>query len=643
MMMTPPRRQPSASSPRAGKGSSGGTGTMNATVSLRLRPVISALDEEQGRRHSAVEVTDKDAGFAAYEGRQFKYSHVFDETASQSDIFQAHRAPVLNVLKGFDATIMAYGSTGAGKTHTCQGDPNNPGLISRAFDEIFQNITHLGAATDPLEAAAEAGDDNATPSADAGDGDATPSAARRHVLQVSALEILEDQCVDLLHERAAIVLRTASDSSLHFGGLREVEVGSRAELDGLVETATQARTVAANYKHDGSSRSHFVLRLRVDSALIHPAVRPTGSGADASSGRSPRGPRARRASMNDACSAVLTLVDLAGSEAALQNREKSAVAQGITINKSLHWLKKVVHDLAARRQPQLRNSPLTRLLAPSLTGGAHVAIIVCSSALPPSATARDTLDCLSFGEAAGYVQLSPRKHTEVSVSPEKLLGPPIAGDDDADDGDDADDADDADADNVDGEQKESPSTPPTSPGKAKGGGSRKRRSELARTPTTVIDAPVAPLSFAVTVTAQDAATSTQAESPATTSSTSSSPQPSSHGLITWRAAALGLLVAMAVAAQQWLSWRARVRAEEEEAARAAAAAAAAAAAEAVAAMAAERAASMAKKMAGGVAMLLMGGGWALTRGGSDAEDEEEKQARLLWERRDRRLSRTGER
>ena len=108
MMMTPPRRQPSSSSPRAGKGSSGGTGTMNATVSLRLRPVISALDEEQGRRHSAVEVTDKDAGFAAYEGRQFKYSHVFDETASQADIFQAHRAPVLNVLKGFDATTGAF-------------------------------------------------------------------------------------------------------------------------------------------------------------------------------------------------------------------------------------------------------------------------------------------------------------------------------------------------------------------------------------------------------------------------------------------------------------------------------------------------------------------------------------------------------
>ena len=38
----------------------------------------------------------------------------------------------------------------------------------------------------------------------------------------------------------------------------------------------------------------------------------------------------------------------------------AAVAQGIGINKSLHWLKVAVHDLAGKRTPQLRNSALTR-------------------------------------------------------------------------------------------------------------------------------------------------------------------------------------------------------------------------------------------------------------------------------------------
>ena len=131
--MTPPRRRSSASSPRTGKSQQ----SVNATVSLRLRPVISALDAERGQRHSAVEVTDVDAGKAAYEGRQFKFTHVFDESATQADIFEAHRAPVLNVLKGFDATIMAYGSTGAGKTHTCQGDATSPVLFCRALFLLF--------------------------------------------------------------------------------------------------------------------------------------------------------------------------------------------------------------------------------------------------------------------------------------------------------------------------------------------------------------------------------------------------------------------------------------------------------------------------------------------------------------------------
>ena len=105
-------------------------------------------------------------------------------------------------------------------------------------------------------------------------------------------------------------------------------------------------------------------------------------------------------------------------------------------------LKKAVHDLAKRRQPQLRNSPLTRLLAPSLSGHAHVVVIVCSASRPcclhvpskrprrggqPYAPAgivggpvRDTLDALAFGEDAVAVQLRPRRQTRRSL-PARVL------------------------------------------------------------------------------------------------------------------------------------------------------------------------------------------------------------------------------
>ena len=360
----------SPSSPRTSKCST-------VAVSLRLRPPIKALDSERGAV-SADSVAASSTGLAVFQQKQFKFAHVFDPSSDQADIFAAHREPVLNVLKGFDATLMTYGSTGAGKTHTCVGTTAQPGLMPRAFDAIFDAI-----------------DEDTSPSPDC-DMKPTP---RQHVLRASALEILEDQCVDLLNERATIALRASASGGLNFHGLQETKVTSRADLDALVANASQARTVAANYRHGDSSRSHFVLRLRVDSAQID----PTSAVVNLVSGR-----------RVDQTSAVLTLVDLAGSEAALQNRTSQGIAQGITINKSLHWLKKAVHDLAARRIPQLRNSPLTRLLAPSLTGDAHVAIIVCSSANPPPSAARDALDALAFGQAAGYVPLSPKKRTELS-------------------------------------------------------------------------------------------------------------------------------------------------------------------------------------------------------------------------------------
>ena len=74
-----------------------------------------------------------------------------------------------------------------------------------------------------------------------------------------------------------------------------------------------------------------------------------------------------------------------------------------------------MHELAAKRAPStLRNSALTRLLAPSLTGNAHVSLIVCSSARPAANGVRDALESLAFGEVAAKVALRPLRRTEVN-------------------------------------------------------------------------------------------------------------------------------------------------------------------------------------------------------------------------------------
>ena len=56
----------------------------------------------------------------------FMYDHAFDVESTQEEIFAQVGYPVLqNILDGFNGTIMAYGQTSSGKTHTMQGSDIN--------------------------------------------------------------------------------------------------------------------------------------------------------------------------------------------------------------------------------------------------------------------------------------------------------------------------------------------------------------------------------------------------------------------------------------------------------------------------------------------------------------------------------------
>jgi kinesin family protein 3/17 len=52
------------------------------------------------------------------------------------------KSAVQSVLEGYNATILAYGQTGTGKTHTMEGfkynggDPQR-GIVPRSMEEIF--------------------------------------------------------------------------------------------------------------------------------------------------------------------------------------------------------------------------------------------------------------------------------------------------------------------------------------------------------------------------------------------------------------------------------------------------------------------------------------------------------------------------
>ena len=56
------------------------------------------------------------------EEMSFMYDLVFDTDSTQEQVYEKVGGPVLNnILDGFNGTIMAYGQTSSGKTHTMQG------------------------------------------------------------------------------------------------------------------------------------------------------------------------------------------------------------------------------------------------------------------------------------------------------------------------------------------------------------------------------------------------------------------------------------------------------------------------------------------------------------------------------------------
>ena len=71
----------------------------------------------------------------------FAFDMALDEEVSQRYVFQKSTKFLIDgVMGGYNATVFAYGSTGAGKTHTMLGTPNDPGIMGQSIQELFDSI-----------------------------------------------------------------------------------------------------------------------------------------------------------------------------------------------------------------------------------------------------------------------------------------------------------------------------------------------------------------------------------------------------------------------------------------------------------------------------------------------------------------------
>ena len=117
-------------------------------VAIRCRPLNNK--ELQAGNTQVVEINKArneilvHKPFGQEEPKQFTFDHTYGDGAQQEEIYNETASPIVaNVLEGYNGTIFAYGQTGTGKTHTMTGIPDDKkerGIMTRAFDDIFQSI-----------------------------------------------------------------------------------------------------------------------------------------------------------------------------------------------------------------------------------------------------------------------------------------------------------------------------------------------------------------------------------------------------------------------------------------------------------------------------------------------------------------------
>jgi hypothetical protein len=75
--------------------------------------------------------------------KAYKFDRIFQENSTQEEIYDIFQPYVDAALEGYTSTIITYGPAGGGKSYTLVGKRDNPGILPRAFDNVFRVLNEL--------------------------------------------------------------------------------------------------------------------------------------------------------------------------------------------------------------------------------------------------------------------------------------------------------------------------------------------------------------------------------------------------------------------------------------------------------------------------------------------------------------------
>mmetsp|Transcript_15878 Transcript_15878/g.23008 ORF Transcript_15878/g.23008 Transcript_15878/m.23008 type:complete len:440 (+) Transcript_15878:26-1345(+) len=105
-------------------------------VYLRLRPVLSSESSTKVVEVESSKNIRVSKGFYRY---KMKFQSVIEASETQETTFEQVKPAIDYFLSGKNTTVLAYGQTSAGKTHTIIGQ-EDPGIIPRALSYIYSQL-----------------------------------------------------------------------------------------------------------------------------------------------------------------------------------------------------------------------------------------------------------------------------------------------------------------------------------------------------------------------------------------------------------------------------------------------------------------------------------------------------------------------
>uniref|UniRef100_A0A8C6YIF4 Kinesin family member 21A n=1 Tax=Naja naja TaxID=35670 RepID=A0A8C6YIF4_NAJNA len=358
----------------------------------RIRPQL-AKEKIEGC-HICTLVTTGEPQVFLGKDKAFTFDYVFDIESQQEDIYlQCIEKLIEGCFEGYNATVFAYGQTGAGKTYTMGTgfDVNimeeEQGIIPRAVKHLYKCIE------EKKHVAIQQG---------------LPPPEFK--VNAQFLELYNEEVLDLFdstrdidskNKKSNIKIHEDSAGGIYTVGVTTRTVNAESEMMQCLKLGALSRSTASTQMNVQSSRSHAIFTIHLCQTRVCPPL-------DADNVTDNRIiMESSQLNEFETLTAKFHFVDLAGSERLKRTGATGERAkEGISINCGLLALGNVISALGDKSKKvthvPYRDSKLTRLLQDSLGGNSQTVMIACVS--PSDRDFMETLNTLKYANRARNIK-----------------------------------------------------------------------------------------------------------------------------------------------------------------------------------------------------------------------------------------------